>query len=102
MSKNQCKIIFELDHSQCHKRHAKNGHVVKYFNLGPGRSVPIVHDVCVGNDSIGPCRHENTRQPGQMASHAFDESHNPHMHDKKMPKHDEHDVEKNMMLESRT
>ena len=55
----------------------------------------IVRDVCAGNDSIGPHRHDNVQQPGQMVSHALDESDNPPMHDKKMPTCDEHGVEKN-------
>ena len=102
LCKKQCGIIFELDHSQCHERHAKNGHAVKHFNLGSGGLVPIVRDVCAWNDSIEPCRNDSTWQPSQMASHVFDESDNPPACDEKMLKHDEHDVEKNMILESRT
>lgn len=93
-SNKQCQIIFELDHSQCHKRFMKNAHVVKHFNLGPSGSVPIVRDVCAGKDSIGPCHHQDMWAPGEIVSHVYDDSDNAPTCNKNMPKHDAHDIKK--------
>jgi len=93
-SNKQYQIIFELDHSQCHKRFMKNAHVVKHFNLGPGGSVPIVRDICVGKDSIGPYHHQDMWTPGEIVSHVYNDSDNAPIYNKNMPKYDTHDIEK--------
>ena len=63
--------MFELDHSQCHKRFSKDAHVVKIFNLTHGGTVPFVRSIKVNPDSLGPFDHPNKLKVGEMAHHAF-------------------------------
>ena len=91
--KEQCQIAFELDHSQCREILTKNSRVVKNFNLGPGGSVAISRDACVGNDSLDSCARPRKWKPGQTASYFCAETDEPPKHNPKIFKHGTRDIE---------
>ena len=52
------QLVFELDHSQAHKRFADNARIIKHFNLKPSGSTPFVRDIAVASAYLGPCDYE--------------------------------------------
>lgn len=70
-SPNAYQLVYELDHSQAHKKFSEDTHVVKHFNLHPGGSVPFVRSLEVSTDSVGPYYHEHILKPGDIMHHTF-------------------------------
>ena len=96
LSPNQCQLVFELDHSQAHKRHAENTHVIKNFNLNPGGEVPFVRDFIVGNDSLGKHAHDQKVSTDRVVMHKHLPTDLPPKGSEYMPKHDTIDEPKDL------
>jgi len=88
------ELVFELDHSQAHKRFADDAHVPKNFNMHPGGAVPFVRNIIVGQDSVGPYQHEDRIYPGSIIHHTFSPNDKAPKSKPNMPQFDTYDKAK--------
>ena len=88
ISPNHRRLVFELGHSQAHKRYAENEYAIKSFNLDPGGAILFVRDTIVGNDSLGKNEHDQTFSLDSVIMHKHLPVDPAPKESESMPKHD--------------
>ena len=70
-------LVFEIDHSQAHKRFADDAHVKKKFNLHPDRAMPFARSIVIVEDSAVLHEHDDGVCPGRITHHEFGPNDSP-------------------------
>ena len=60
------QLAYELDHSQAHKRFAEDAHFMKHLNPSPSGAIPIVRNIVIKANSLGPFSHDKKLKPGAI------------------------------------
>lgn len=80
--------MFELDHSQAHKRFTEYFQIAKNLNLNPGGAIPAARYMHVAKDSLSPFHYNDKFKVGDACYHEFTWNYSPPKGNENMPKYD--------------
>ena len=88
--KDKYQVVFELNHSQAHKRYTPDTFLGNNMNLSPGGAVPFIWDIIIGPepDKISSYNILNKLKCGDVDIHKFVLTDNPPKLNPCLPKED--------------